>query len=76
MTFLADENFPRQALEALRNAGWDVASIAETCPGASDEEVGALCAARHPQPKCVRRFLSPLKGLGAYRCGPTAYAVG
>ena len=44
MTFLADENFPRPALDALRKAGWDVLSIAEECPGVSDEEVAALCA--------------------------------
>lgn len=44
MTFLADENFPRPALEALRKAGWDVLSVAEEFPGISDEEVAALCA--------------------------------
>jgi predicted nuclease of predicted toxin-antitoxin system len=44
MKFLADENFPRPALEALRKAGWDVFSIAEKCPGISDDEVIALCA--------------------------------
>jgi hypothetical protein len=43
---LADENFPRPALEVLRKAGWDVFSIAEECPGVSDEEVAALCADR------------------------------
>ena len=43
MRFLADENFPRPALLALRNAGWDVLSVAETFPGAPDEEVAALC---------------------------------
>jgi len=44
MKFLADENFPRPALEALRKAGWDVLSIAEECPGVPDEDVAALCA--------------------------------
>ena len=39
MTFVADENFPRPALEALRKAGWDVFSVAEERPGISDEEV-------------------------------------
>lgn len=43
MRVLADENFPRPALDALRKAGWDVFSIAEECPGVSDEEVAALC---------------------------------
>jgi len=46
MRFLADENFPRPALEALRKAGWDVGSIAEQCPGAPDEDVATLCAAQ------------------------------
>ena len=44
MTFMADENFPRPALAALRVAGWDVVSVAEECPGISDEEVAALCS--------------------------------
>jgi predicted nuclease of predicted toxin-antitoxin system len=46
MTFMADENFPRPALTALRNTGWEVFSVAEKCPGISDEEVAALCAER------------------------------
>ena len=44
MKFLADENFPRPALEVLRKAGWDVFSVTETCPGISDDEVIALSA--------------------------------
>ena len=44
MRFVADENFPRPALEALRNAGWEVFSVAEERPGISDEEVAALCS--------------------------------
>lgn len=44
MTFVAGENFPRPALEVLRNAGWEVLSVAEERPGISDEEVAALCA--------------------------------
>ena len=44
MRFVADENFPRPALEALRKAGWEVFSVAEECPGISDEEVAALCS--------------------------------
>ena len=44
MRFVADENFPRAAVEALRQNGFDVLWIAETCPGAPDEEVLALCA--------------------------------
>ena len=34
--------FPRPALEALRNAGWKVFSVAEEYPGISDEEVASL----------------------------------
>jgi len=41
---MADENFPRPALAALRNAGWVVFSVAEECPGISDEEVAAVCS--------------------------------
>jgi predicted nuclease of predicted toxin-antitoxin system len=44
MTFLADENFPRPALLVLREAGNDVRSVAEDCPGSSDEEVADICA--------------------------------
>jgi len=43
MTFLADENFPRPAVQALREAGFDVLWIAQTSPGAADDEVLALC---------------------------------
>jgi hypothetical protein len=39
MRFLADENFPRVAVEALRKAGHDVAWICEARPGATDEAV-------------------------------------
>jgi len=39
MRFLADENFPRPALEALRKAGFDVAWISEDQSGATDEQV-------------------------------------
>ena len=43
MRLLADENFPRPALKALRHAGLDVLSIAETNAGAPDDEVLAIC---------------------------------
>jgi predicted nuclease of predicted toxin-antitoxin system len=42
MSFLADENFPRPAVDALRLAGFDVLWIAESNPGAPDEEVLTL----------------------------------
>ena len=42
MRLLADENFPRPALQALRQAGLDVLWIAETNAGAPDDEVLAL----------------------------------
>jgi predicted nuclease of predicted toxin-antitoxin system len=42
MNFLADENFPRPAVEALRQAGLDVLWIAESKPGTPDDEVLAL----------------------------------
>ncbi|HUA83190.1 MAG TPA: DUF5615 family PIN-like protein [Bryobacteraceae bacterium] len=42
MKFLADENFPRPAIMILRQNGFQVVSIAETKPGAPDEDVLAL----------------------------------
>lgn len=42
MSFLADENFPRPAVAALRAAGIDVLWVAESNPGASDDAVLAL----------------------------------
>ena len=42
MKFVADENFPR---EALRQCGFDVASIAETNPGLPDTEVLGIASA-------------------------------
>jgi predicted nuclease of predicted toxin-antitoxin system len=39
MRFLADENIPRASLHALRAAGHDVLSIAESSPGMADAEV-------------------------------------
>jgi predicted nuclease of predicted toxin-antitoxin system len=43
MKLLADENFPRPAVTALRERGLDVSWVAETTPGASDHEVLAEC---------------------------------
>jgi predicted nuclease of predicted toxin-antitoxin system len=43
---LADENFPRPALKALRDAGQDVAWIADSHSGATDIEVLKLCMAQ------------------------------
>ncbi len=43
MKFLADENFPRPAITALREAGLDILSSAETHPGATDNEVLSEC---------------------------------
>jgi predicted nuclease of predicted toxin-antitoxin system len=39
MRFLADENIPRASLHALRAAGHDVLSIAESFPGMADSDV-------------------------------------
>ena len=65
MKLLADENFPRPALQALRHAGFDVLSIAETNAGAPDEEVLALCVSTN------RTLLTFDKDFGelAYRTG-------
>lgn len=42
MRLLANENFPRRAIEALRAAGHDVAWVAEDCPSIRDADVLAL----------------------------------
>lgn len=39
MRLLADENFPGDAVQALRHAGHDVNWVAESMPGASDRNV-------------------------------------
>jgi predicted nuclease of predicted toxin-antitoxin system len=39
MRLLANENFPRVAVEALRALGHDVPWVAEDCPSARDESV-------------------------------------
>jgi predicted nuclease of predicted toxin-antitoxin system len=39
MLFLADENVSRLVIERLRAPGFDVASVRETMPGASDKDV-------------------------------------
>lgn len=39
MRILADENFPGEAVEALRGRGHDVAWVRTDSPGARDEEV-------------------------------------
>ena len=43
MKLLADENFPRPAVEALRALGFDLAWVSEQDSGASDEQVLAVC---------------------------------
>jgi predicted nuclease of predicted toxin-antitoxin system len=39
MRFLADENVPRIVIERLRTQGFEVASISELQPGATDKDV-------------------------------------
>ena len=65
MRLLADENFPRPAVAELRQAGYDVLWIAESNPGAPDEEVLALSISTH------RTLLTFDKDFGelAYRQG-------
>ncbi|MEO8128242.1 MAG: DUF5615 family PIN-like protein [Bryobacteraceae bacterium] len=43
MRLLADENFPRPAVQAPRDAGFDLLWIADTDAGAPDHQVLALC---------------------------------
>ena len=42
MRFLADENIPRDAVEALRTGGHDVRWVSDSQPGITDEDVVAL----------------------------------
>jgi len=68
MRVLADENFPGAAVATLREAGLDVLWIAETNPGAPDDEVLAQCIATR------RTLLTFDKDFGelAYRRGLTS----
>lgn len=45
MKVLADENFPRKAVEALRVGGHDVLWVRTDCPGISDQDVLAKAQA-------------------------------
>ena len=77
MRFLADENFPRPALEALRDAGLDVVWIADSHSGATDIEVLELCMA---QRRVLLTFdkdfgeLAFVKGLPA-ECGIVLFRI-
>ena len=42
MRILANENFPKDAIVAVRALGHDVSSVAELCPSCQDTEVLAL----------------------------------
>jgi predicted nuclease of predicted toxin-antitoxin system len=44
MKFIADENFPRLAIAALRKTGSEVISVAEEMPAALDHEILGRCA--------------------------------
>ena len=46
MKFLADENFPRPAVLALRRLGFHMEWVGEDFSGASDEEVLERCGAK------------------------------
>lgn len=65
MKLFADENFPRPAVVALRMAGLDLLWVAETHPGAPDDEVLAQCISTR------RTLLTFDKDFGelAYRSG-------
>ena len=45
MRLLADENFPRDAVQALRDAGHDIVWVATDFPSISDREVLARAVA-------------------------------
>jgi predicted nuclease of predicted toxin-antitoxin system len=44
MRFLANENFPRTSVNHLRKISYDIASVIEDSPGATDAEVLARAA--------------------------------
>jgi len=72
MRFLADENFPLEAVEALRAGLFDVSWIREICPGTSDANVLSLAAGEN------RLLLTLDKDFGelAFRSGlPAASGV-
>ncbi len=56
MRLFADENFPRPAVAALREAGFDLLWIAETHPGAPDEVAPLALTAIRSQPTWASRF--------------------
>lgn len=45
MRFLANENFPLLACQALSEQGFDIVSVTRVCPGARDEDVLARTSA-------------------------------
>ncbi|MBI2816248.1 MAG: DUF5615 family PIN-like protein [Acidobacteria bacterium] len=45
MKFLADENFPRSAVQILCDAGFEIISVADGSAGSTDEKTLARCAA-------------------------------
>src|ERR1035441_10906854 len=47
MKFLADENFPRLAIQVLRDAGFEVLWSGDAHAGAGDPEVLRLCASEN-----------------------------
>ena len=46
MRFLANENFPRAAVELLQSAGYDIVWVRTAAPGTSDPDVLAWAASR------------------------------
>ena len=44
MRFLANENVEQPVIDALRAAGYDVASVADIAPGAADQEVRRIAS--------------------------------
>lgn len=53
MKLLANENIPASSVKLLREQGYDVFSVAESCRGASDEQVLKLA---HSQQRIVVTF--------------------
>ena len=61
MRFLADENFPGDAVTALRTLGHDVLWIRTDTPGITDEEVLRMTAGQRGKPRSMASAMRDLK---------------
>ena len=72
MRFLADENFPYDAVSALRDVGHDIVWIRESTPGIDDEEVLARAEAEE---RIVLTFDKDFGELAFYKKLPASCGI-